>query len=904
MSGTNHTLAVVAALGAAALGALVASSIPSSVFPELVFPRAIILADSSELPREQMLVAVTRPLEEAAYGVVGTSLVRSTTTRGSAEIDVTFTPDSDPVTAFQLLNSSLNEARGRLPAATTVDTRLLTSGTFPILDLSLSSRVRGLAELTDIAFYDLVPSFHRIPGVYRVELVGGKYREYVVRLDPGRMLSYNLTPRQVVAGLSAANVISSAGRIFDTHRMLLTVVSADLHTREQLAAVPIATVGGQPVHVREIGAVELGIREDFIRAASERGPSVLVGISRQPAGNTELIASQARALVNDFRRRYPDVEFSFSYDQSALVRESFDSVRDAIVLGLVLSVAVVYAFTLSPISALVAGLVVPGCILATFAVMKAGGMTFNMMTLGGLAAGIGLFIDDAIVMIEAIHRQRAAGQTASLAGPAAIRELARPLVASTATVIVVFAPLIMLSGVTGTFFRALAATLGAGLAISLLLALFVTPALEGAAERWRGRAHRPGRVFKLVSDGYLLMLRPFLAYPALSILLGAVGVAIAYLLFGVVGADYLPALDEGAFILDFNTPPPSTMEDTEALLRKFDTVLKTTPEVESFSRRIGTQLGFFLTESNRGDISVKLKPGRGRDIGQIMDSVRERILSTVPGVRIEFSQVLQDLIGDLSGTPEPVEVKVFGSDQATIETTAREVADRIRRIPGLVDAFNGIVLSNPEQEILVDETAAARYRISADDVRAVLETAVAGTVATSVRIGDRLLDVRVRYPDPFHENVGALSGVLLGTPDNGRVPLGAVTRSRFAGEQTELARERLRPVVHVTARLSNIDLGAAMAQVKSRLGGMVLPAGASLEYGGLYAEQQKAFTELTLVLVAGAIGVFIILLWEFGGLTDAVAVMVGALPCLAGSLLGLAATGITLNISSFMGIIM
>jgi CzcA family heavy metal efflux pump len=900
----NRTLALFIALGAAVLGGLLAPSIPSSVFPELVFPRAIVMADSGELPREQTMVAVTRPLEEAAYGVTGTRLVRSTTTRGSAEIDVTFTSDSDPITGFQLLNAALVEARGRLPAGTTVDARLLTTGTFPILDLSLSSRVRDLAELTDIAFYDLVPGFHRIPGVYRVELVGGKQREFVVRLDPPKMLSYNLTPRQVVSGLAAANVIASAGRIFDAHRMLLTVVSSDLHTREQLAAVPIATLGGQPVHVSEIGSVELGIREDYIRAASEHGPSVLVGISRQPGGNAELIARQARALVDGFRRRYPDVDFSFSYDQSALVRESFQSVRDAILLGLVLSVAVVFAFTLSPISALVAGMVVPACILATCAVMKAGGMTFNMMTLGGLAAGIGLFIDDAIVMLEAIHRRRAAGQTAAEAGPAALRELARPLIASTATVIVVFAPLVILSGVTGTFFRALAATLGAGLAISLMLAIFVTPTLEAASERWRGRAHAPGRAFGLIRDGYVMLLRPFLAWPALSILLSVGAIALAYRLFGTVGADYLPALDEGAFILDFNTPPPSTMDDTEALLRKFDGVLKTTPEVVSFSRRTGTQLGFFLTESNHGDISVRLKSGPRRDIDDIIDSMRDRILSTVPGVRIEFSQVLQDLIGDLSGTPEPVEVKVFGSDQATIEATAREIAARMRRIPGLVDVFDGIVLSNPEQEILVDETAAARYRISAADIHAALETVIAGTVATDIRIGDRLIGVRVRYPDAFHQDLSALSGVLLNTPDNGRVPLGAVAVSRWAGERAQLARERMRPVVRVTARLSNIDLGAAIAQVRQSLATIVLPAGVSLEYGGLYAEQQQAFGELTMVLIVGAIGVFIILLWEFGRMLDAMAVMAAALPCLAGSMLALAATGITLNISSFMGIIM
>ena len=404
MSRSSTILSLFAVLALSVLGVTLAQSIPNAVFPEFVFHRAIILADSAELPAGQMLVAVTRPLEEAAYNVVGTTLVRSTTTRGSAGIDVYFAENTDPTTSFELLGAALAEARAHLPAGTTVDTRLLTTGTFPILDLSLSSRVRNLTELTDVAFYDLVPSLHRIAGVFRVDMVGAKYREFVVRLDPVRMLANGLTGDQVVSGLKQANVIASAGRVLDEHRMLLTIVTGDLHSSEQLLAVPITTVNNHPIYVRDIASVDPGITEDYIRTTSEHGPSVLVGISRTPDGDSEFIAQQARAIVADFRRRYPDVTFSFSYDQAELVAESVASVRDAILLGLVLSVAVVWIFTMSVLSALVAAVVVPCTIAITLVAMALCGMTFNMMTLGGIAAGIGLFIDDAIVMIEAIHR--------------------------------------------------------------------------------------------------------------------------------------------------------------------------------------------------------------------------------------------------------------------------------------------------------------------------------------------------------------------------------------------------------------------------------------------------------------------------------------------------------------------
>ncbi len=904
MTRSTSTLAVLSVLAASVLGVILAGTIPSSVFPEITFRRATILADSGDLPAEQMLASVTRPLEEAAYGVVGVTVVRSTTTRGSAEIDVTFGEDTEPQIAFQTLSSAVAHARTQLPNDTSVDAVLLTTGTFPIVDLSLSSKVRSLPELTDVVNYDLVPSLHRIEGTYRVGVIGGKYREFVVRLNPALMLQHDMSPSDVVADLAKNNVIASAGRMNESHRMLLTVVTTDLHQAEQIAAMPLTSTGGQPIRVSDIGSVELGIQEDYIRAASENGAAVLVGISRRPSGNTVQIAAEARNTLAQFRQRYPDVQFSVSYDQSDLVTESFNSVRDAIVLGLVLAVLVVLVFTMSPLSALVAAIVVPCTVAITFIVMKVAGLTFNMMTLGGLAAGIGLFIDDAIVMIEAIHRELAAGRPTGTAVAEALKHLGRPLIASTMTVIVVFGPLVFISGVTGVFFRSLAATLGGGLAISLVLALYFTPAVELAIARFRGRAREAGRIYHVVQTAFLTALRLFIRVPVLAIVGAVASVVVAYFIYNNIGSDYLPPLDEGAFILDYITPPQSTLADTTALLDSIQSVVKSTPEVTGFSRRTGTQLGFFLTESNRGDMSVRLKADRKRNIDTVINSIRDRILNSVPGVEIEFSQVLQDLIGDLSGVPEPIEVKVFGPDQKTIEATARQVATRMRSIRGLVDVFDGIVLSIPEQAVVVDNTSAAHYGLTADDIRTALNSVIQGTVATNVLSGDRLVGVRVRYPDAFHEDLGTLSEVVLKSSSNARVPLASVTKINYLGETSEIARERQRPVVHVTARLEGIDLGTAVNEVKQSLAKMPLPAGVSLEYGGLYAQQQQAFHELALVLVAGTIMMFLILVWEFERLAPAVACLVAAMSCLAGSFISLSVTGMTLNISSFMGIIM
>ena len=904
MTRNSSTLAVLSVLAASVLGVILAQTIPSAVFPEIVFRRATILADSGDLPADQMLASVTRPLEESAYSIPGVELVRSTTTRGSAEIDVTFGEDSDPQVGFQMLSAEVAHTRAQLPNDTQVNAVLLTTGTFPIVDLSLSSKTRSLPELTDVVNYDLVPSLHNINGTYRVGVIGGKFREFVVRLDPAKMLQHDISSADVVAGLTKNNVVASAGRMNEEHRMLLTVVTTDLHQADQIASVPLTSAGGQPVRVSDIGSVELGIQEDYVRAASENGAAVLVGISRRPSGSTEAIAAQARQILTEFRQRYPDIQFSVSYDQSDLVAESLKSVRDAIVLGLALSVLVVLAFTMSPLSALVAAVVVPCTVAITFIVMKAVGLTFNMMTLGGLAAGIGLFIDDAIVMIEAIHRELAAKKSAADAVAGALKNLQRPLIASTMTVIVVFGPLVFTSGVTGIFFRSLAATLGGGLAISLVLAIYFTPAIELAIARFRGRAREAGRIYHGVQAAFLTAVRPFIRFPVLAIPVAIVSIVVAYFVYNNIGTDYLPPLDEGAFILDYITPPQSTMADTTAMLDSIQSILKSTPEVAAFSRRTGTQLGFFLTESNTGDMSVRLKPDRTRDIDDVTNSLRERILNTVPGVQVEFSQVLQDLIGDLSGVPEPIEVKVFGTDQKVIEATAQQVADKMRSIHGLVDVKNGIIESIPEEAVVVDNTSAAHYGLNADDISTALDSVIQGTVATNVLSGDRLVGVRVRYPDAFHEDLGTLSEVILKSSTGAHVPLASVTRLNFLGATNEIDRERQRPVVHVTGRLEGIDLGTGINAVKQTLAKMALPAGVSLEYGGLYAQQQQAFHELALVLVAGTVMMFLILIWEFARLAPAIACLVAAMSCLAGSFIALYLTGMTLNISSFMGIIM
>jgi multidrug efflux pump subunit AcrB len=458
--------------------------------------------------------------------------------------------------------------------------------------------------------------------------------------------------------------------------------------------------------------------------------------------------------------------------------------------------------------------------------------------------------------------------------------------------------------VSGAFFRALALTLGGGLFISLLLAIYFTPALELMVEGWRRPGGEPGRIFDFVRKGFLATLQPFLGLPILALGVAVFSIAGAYVLYGMAGTDYLPALDEGGFTLDYIAPYQGTLDDTEALLGKIEDILRRTPEVAAFSRRTGAQLGGFISESNVGDFSVRLRSDRYRGIDEVMNSIRAQTLATVPGVSVDFSQLLQDMIGDLSGTPQPIVINVFGVNQAVIETAANAVADRLKRIPGVVDVFNGIVLTSEVEQVLVDQTAAARYGLSVDDIRVALRSVIEGTVATNLPVGDRLVGIRVRYPDDYHRRLDLLPQILLKTPGGGRVPLSSLARLQWMGPGEELTRERLRAVVRVTARVEGIDLGTAIARVRAQVASLALPPGVTLEYSGLYAEQQKSFHQLSLVMAAGIVAMFLVLIWEFARIAPAIAVLMGALSCLAGSFIALDLTGVSLNISSFMGIIM
>ena len=887
-------------------GAIAAARMPVAIFPEVAFHRITLIARAGDLPVAQTVTAVTKPLENAMTAVPGLRTIRSTTTHGGAQLDLVFDWGTDMGDALQTVLGIADETAAELPPGSQFEGRVLDTSAFPIVGIAVSSTQRDLGALSDLVLYEVAPQLRTIPGVYRVDLTNAKLREYAVTVDPAAQQAHRLDLAALEAAVRAGTTIASAGQGVDGHELALTVVRGPAATPAGLGDLVVATHDAATVPLAAVARVAPSLREDFTRAAADGREAVLLGVSRQPDGNAIRIADGVRERLAALARTHPDVQFTVVYDQADLVQEALASVRDSIGVGLLLAVATLFFFIADVRATAVAAAVIPATVLTSCLLLGALGQSFNLMTLGGIAAGIGLILDDAIVVIENVSRHRGRGESGADAVRAALGEITRALLGSTLTPVVVLLPLGLLGGVPGAFFRPLAITMSVALLVSLALALTFTPALAAvAAAADAAPRHGPGdRLAAALSLWYARALHWMLHHRWAALAAGVALALAALVAYRHVETGFVPAMDEGAFVLDYWAPPGAALAETERMLDAVDAILRATPEVASFARRTGAELGFFLTESNRGDYSVRLRATRTRDAEAVIADVRERIAARVPGLRVEFVQVLQDMIGDLSGNPSPIEIKLFGDDPAVLRALAPQVTERLATVDGVVDEFDGITTIGPTYAVDVDARGAALVGLDAAAVQHWLAVAVSGTLVGQVIEGDRAIPLRLRYPTALQQHLRRLDDVTLVTPSGALAPLAAVARLHPGHAEVQNDREDLRPVVRVTARLEGDDLGSATAAVRRRLADLALPAGVTLEYGGLYASQQEAFAQLLLVFAAAVAGVGALLLLEFGSVAAAAAIVLGSGMALSGSLLALWLTHTPLNVSSIVGIIM
>ncbi|MGP8260452.1 MAG: efflux RND transporter permease subunit [Acidobacteriaceae bacterium] len=957
MSRTIFFLVIVLSLA----GVYAAFQVPISVFPDTNFPRVVIGVDNGVMPVEQMQVTITKPIEDAVNSVPGLRTVRSTTSRGSAEISLFFDWNVDMFHTLQMADAALSKVRQTLPATAVITTNRLTFATFPILGYALTADDRGSdtisqTRLWEIATYDLKPPLNRVDGVSTVTVQGGEVPEFHIIPDMARLQNSGVTLTDLVNTVQNSNIIESPGLYQANHELILALVGSQAHDAAHLASLVVKTTpNGAPVRISDVAEVRPGTEPVYHTVTANGVPSVLLNIARQPTSNTVQVANGVAAEVAQLSRTLPaGVHLAPFYDQSELVRESIASVRDAIFIGLVLACMVLFLFLRDWSSSLVAGLVIPVTVAVTVLFLWVIGQSFNLMTLGGLAAAIGLVIDDAIVVVENIIVHRDAGQSRTTAIRLALHELATPLVFSTITPVVVFLPLIATTGVTGSFFRALAITMTAALLTSLALAVTFTPALSlsllGERKPAGRRARKPLFPFfshgKAVDSPAVLDAEPSAIAPlppnpvveathaghidgpvmrrvlnvharaltwALTRPIALAAVCLALVMatwfgYNALGSDLLPEMDEGAFILDYLTPAGTSLSETNRILQHVEQILRSTPEVQITSRRTGLQMGLAaVTEANTGDFTVRLKKDRDRDIEEVMEDVRERIRKSEPALDIEFTQVLQDMIGDLSNSPEPIQIKLFSSDAALLNQLGPRVEDAIKKIPGVVDTQNGVdnTISGPATSFQVDPDLAGRLGFTpsevADDATAILDGL---PTSQPMIVNGRPYTIRVRLPDETRASLDSIQNTVFNSSSGHTASLGSLAQVTQLPPQNEILRENLQQLITVTGRLEGSDLGTAMQRVQATVQNLHIPSSVRIEYGGTYQEQQKSFRDLLRVLVLALVLVFGVLLAEFRNFSAPIAILTSSVLSISGVVLALLITRTDFNVASFMGLIM
>ena len=891
-------------------GILAALRLPVALFPQIDYPRVVVSIDAGERAPAEMAAAITRPAEIALRSVPGVSRIRSTTSRGTAEISVFFPWGGNMVTSELAVRTAMAALIRDLPPGTRFDVRRSDPTIFPVLGLALTSASLDPATLRQVAETKLRPALTTIPGVAGVDILGSSPRELSVSIQPEQLNALGITLTDVATALAGENSVIGVGRIEDQHRLYLVLVDNQIATIENLRQTPIktgASAGSGVTTLEQVAEITPSVAPVFTKVTANGRNAVLVNVRQTYGGDTVAIVKAIDTRLKTVGLA-PSITVQPFYDQSELVVGAANAVRDAILIGAVLAGVVLFLFLRSARLMLLTGLVLPAVLAATSLALLALGASFNMMTLGGMAAAVGLVIDDVVVMLEhMMRRMQEAKRTTVTDLLAAASEMGRPLGGSTLATVVVFLPLAFISGVTGGFFKALAVTMVAALVVSLLYARYVVPIV---AAYWLRRsdaeaAEKGNRLIARASALYHRALDRCFARPGLITLLTIIALGgPGYFAYSRVPSGFMPRMDEGGFILDYKAQPGAALDDTDRLLRQVETIITQTPEVTSYSRRTGLQLGGGLSEPDEGDFFVRLTAGSRRDIEAVMGEIRGKIAARVPGLTVETAQLMEDLIGDLTAVPQPIEVKLFSEDRVALDKAAVAVAAAIAKVSGVVEVNNGQRVAGDAIGIKVEPGVAQQLGLDPGAISVQLEGLINGNVATQIRAGEQLIAVRVRAPADLRRRVAEIGNLTVRSATGAAIPLREVATVSVLPGQKQLSREDLSPFVAVTARLDGIDLGTAMRAVQSEVAALKLPSAIRVDYGGLYAEQQKSFADLAMVFAAAILLVALLMtiLYERPLFTVAALATLGLTA--AAVMIGLWLTGIELDISALMGLTM
>ncbi|MDD2416715.1 MAG: efflux RND transporter permease subunit [Parabacteroides sp.] len=879
------------------------TEIKSSLFPQITFPKIKVIADAGQQPVDQMAVAVTRPLENAIKKVPDLEVLKSTTSRGSCEISAFMSWKADIDLSQQQVESKINQIRNQLPADIDITVEKMNPAILPVMGYSLNSNTINPIELKLMALYTIKPFLSQVSGVSEIRVIGGQDKEFWAVLDKGMMARLGLTPFVVAQAVNSTNFIKSNGYSHDYRYLYLTLTNTQLRNLEQLKNLVIKNDGNRIVYFKDIANINIHQAKQYIKVNANGKESILIAVIQQPNANVVELSNAMEQKIADLQKTLPpDVELKPYYAQADFVTDSIQSVTDALWIGLLLAIIVAVFFLKSWKASATILLTIPITLSLTMIILYALGQTFNIMTLGAIAASIGLIIDDAIVVVEQIHRthEEFPEETSKTLVQKSINYLLKAMVGSSLSTIVIFIPFMLMSGVAGAYFKVMTNTMIITLVSSFFVTWLLLPViylLLSQIIKDKNLKHHDVLERKWV--GFFIR-RPIYSYLFIGALVG-----ISVFIIPNINTGFLPEMDEGSIVLDYNSPPGSSLEETDRELREVEKILKTVPEVESYSRRTGTQMGFFITEPNRGDYLIQLKKNRDKTTEQVTNVIRTKIEATGLPLVVDFGQVIGDMLGDLMSSVQPIEIKIFGQDQKEIQLYSKKVANIVSKINGTADVFDGIVIAGPSIEVMPDLSILGQYAITPQDFQYQVQTLLEGNVVGNLFDKQQFTPIRILYSNNSNASLDQIENSMIALPNGQLKPLKEFATVTLAGGSAEINREDLQTLGIVTARLVNSNLGGTIKEIQNQIDKEInLPSGYTIVYGGAYADQQQSFKELLLILILSSLLVFTVILFLFRKIKVSFIILLISVLGISGSYILLYVTGTSLNVGSYTGLIM
>lgn len=885
-------------------GVLAYSKLQTALFPEITFPKIKIIADAGEQPVDQMMLTVTRPLELAIKKVPDLKTVRSATSRGSCEISAFMKWDADVDLGQQRIESKINEIRNVLPSDVEITVERMNPSILPVSGYTLEGKGKSPIELKYLATYTIKPFLSQVDGISEIRVIGGKEKEFWVELDQSKMSSLGLTPEKISQALSETDFIRSNGFLSDYRMLYLTVTDMMLKDKSQLENLVIQNDSKRIITLKDISAVNIREAKEYVRINANGSQSILIAVIKQPNTNLVDLSGKMDNKITDLRKILPaGVTIKPYYIQADFVNDTVRSVSEAMWIGLLLAIIVAVLFLRSLKASATILFTIPITLLLTLIVLYATGQTLNIMTLGAIAAAIGLIIDDAIVVVEQIHRTHEENpeETSPHLVQKAIHYLFPAMVGSSLSTIVIFLPFVLMSGVAGAYFKIMTDAMVITLICSFFVSWIGLPVVYLLLTR-KGQNHkvRPKTEVKQQKWVTFFMVRPWL-----SILFVFMLVLSIIIILPKIETGFLPEMDEGSIVLDYLSPSGTSLEETDHILQEVEKIIVTIPEVETYSRRTGTEMGFFITEPNSGDYLIQLKKNRKRSTEEVIEDIRARVEATQPALQIDFGQVFGDMLGDLMASVQPIEVKIFGTNRKKLEEYSQTVAEIVNNVDGTADVFDGIIMTGPYIHMVPDASKLARFGMTPANLQYQVQTLLEGNIVGSVNEKEQFTNVRMIYPGTNKAGTEDLKKLLVFLPDGKLKSVSDFSEFSLIPGDPEILRENLQNMGVVTARLSGRDLGSVMNDIQQGISDKInLPEGYSIVYGGSFAEQQQSFNELLIILVTACLLVFCVILTLYKDFRVAISILIIAILGISGSVLALFITGTPLNVGSYTGLIM